>query len=121
MINQTLLTARALADGYKPFIVDGTPTGQLSEVAGRGDVRAGVYRVLKGEYPDNTPADYCFEMDEYIWVIEGSVDITEQSGERITLRAGDSAFFRAGVQSTWEFHAPFRKFSVEIEASKESK
>lgn len=113
--NSTVLDAAALADGYKPFIVEGNPTGQLSEVAGRDDVRTGVYRVLPGEYPDNTPVDYLFESDEYIWVIEGSVEVTESTGEVVTLRAGDAAFFRAGSQSVWRFHAPFRKFSVEIE------
>jgi uncharacterized cupin superfamily protein len=117
-VNYSVLNAQQIDGGYKPFIVEGQATGQLSELPGRDDVRTGVYRVQPGEYPDNTPADYCFETDEYIWVIEGSVDITHASGERTTLRAGDAAFFRAGSRSVWEFHAPFRKFSVEIEESK---
>ena len=113
----TVVDAAALSDCYKPYIVEGDPTGQLSEVAGRDDVRAGLYRVLPGEYPDNTPVDYLFETDEYIWVIEGSVEVTESTGEVVTLRAGDAAFYRAGSESVWRFHAPFRKFSVEIEGA----
>ena len=115
----TVVDAAALADGYKPFIVEGDPTGQLSEVAGNDNVRAGVFRLLAGEYPDNTPLGYLFETDEYVWVIEGSVDVTEDGGETVTLRAGDAAFYRAGSQSIWRFHAPFRKFSVEIEGASE--
>ena len=114
-LNINVLDAAALADGYKPFMVEGNPTGQLSEVAGNDNVRAGVFRLLAGEYPDNTPLGYLFETDEYVWVIEGSVEVTDPDGETVTLRAGDAAFFRAGSESVWCFHAPFRKFSVEVE------
>ncbi|MCZ4590009.1 cupin domain-containing protein [Rhodococcus opacus] len=115
--DRNLVYADKLAEGYQPFLVDDDPTGQLSEVVGRGDgaVRAGVYRVLEDEYPDRTPVPYYFEMDEYIWIIEGEVHVDTPDGEKLVLRAGDSAFFRQGSKSTWTFHAPFRKFSVEIQ------
>lgn len=114
-INQTIVSANSVADGYEPFIVEGEPTGQLSLVAGRQDVQAGMFRVEPGRYPDGTPVDYLFEMDEYFLVVEGTVDIIERDGQRTTLSAGDAAFFRAGTENTWVFHAPFRKFSVEID------
>lgn len=41
-INRTIVTANSVADGYEPFIVEGEPTGQLSLVAGRQNVQAGV-------------------------------------------------------------------------------
>ena len=116
----TILDADALDAGYKPFLVEGDETGQLSELVGRAGGRAGVYRVQPGEFPDRTPVPYFFETDEYIWVIEGEVHIDPIDGDRIILRPGDSAYFRRGSQSTWTFHGPFRKFSVEIEIEVES-
>lgn len=106
--------AHDLVAGYKPFIVEGEVMGQLTEVPGRDDVRTGVFRLLEGEYPDRIPVPHVFERDEYIWVIEGEVHISTGENEERVLRSGDSAFFAQGSQSTWTFHAPFRKFSVEI-------
>ena len=110
-----ILDAEALDAGYKAFLVEGQEAGELSEIVGRAGVRAGVYRVQPGEHPDRTPVPYVFETDEYIWVIEGEVHVEDSAGGIVVLRAGDSAFFRKGSESTWTFHAPFRKFSVEIE------
>ena len=101
--DHTILDADALDAGYKPFLVEGEETGQLSELVGRAGVRAGVYRVQPGEFPDRTPVPYFFETDEYIWVIEGEVHIEPIDGDRIILRPGDSAYFRRGSQSTWTF------------------
>lgn len=112
---QNVLDADALDAGYKPFIVEGAETGELSELVGRAGVRAGVFRVQPGEYPDGTPVPYLFETDEYIWVIEGEVHIESSAGQTTVLRAGDSAYFRQGSESTWTFQGPFRKFSVEVE------
>lgn len=111
---RNLIYADQLSIGYKPFIVEGEVTGELSEVPGRDDVRTGVFRVLEGQYPDRVPVPYLFETDEYIWVIEGEVHISSGDGEDVVLRSGDCAFFPQGSESTWTFHAPFRKFSVEI-------
>ncbi|MFJ5304279.1 cupin domain-containing protein [Streptomyces sp. NPDC088350] len=111
----TVVDAARLARGYVPFLVDGHETGELSEVRGREDVRTGVFRVSEGVYPDRTAVPYLFEADEYIWIVEGEVHIkSSEEEEELVLRAGDSAFFRRGSESTWTFHAPFRKFSVEI-------
>ena len=109
-----LIHADQLSEGYKPFIVEGEVTGELSEVPGRDDVRTGMFRVLEGQYPDRVAVPYFFETDEYILVVEGEVHISSADGETVVLRAGDSAFFPQGSESTWTFHAPFRKFSVEI-------
>ncbi|MEW1723246.1 cupin domain-containing protein [Streptomyces sp. NPDC093109] len=102
-----------LEDGYVPFLVEGRRTGELSEVRGREDVRTGVFRVAEGAYPDRTAVPYLFDSDEYVWIIEGEVHV-KTNEEELVLRAGDSAFFPRGSESTWTFHAPFRKFSVEI-------
>lgn len=113
--DHNIVDAVGLDAGYKPFLVEGDDTGELSELAGGAGVRAGVFRVQPGTYPDRTPVPYLFETDEYIWVIEGEVQIEPAEGDVITLRAGDSAYFRQGSESVWTFRAPFRKFSVEVE------
>lgn len=112
----TVSTSDQLVNDYAPFIVEGDPTGQFAQLHGRDSdaVRAGLFRVLKGEFPDRTPVPYYFEMDEYIWIVEGEVHIDAADGETLVLREGDSAYFRQGTKSTWTFHAPFRKFSIEI-------
>lgn len=114
---QSVLDATALDAGYKPFIVEGEETGELSELDGGAGVRAGVFRVQAGSYPDGTPVPYLFETDEYIWVIEGEVEIETAGDGVVTLKAGDSGYFRQGSESVWTFRAPFRKFSVEIEGT----
>ena len=112
--HQVLINNQELDSGYRPFIVEGQEVGELSELPGAEDVRAGVFRVKAGEYPDRIPIPYLFETDEYIWVIEGEVHVLSQDGSELVIRAGDSAFFKAGSESTWTFHGPFRKFSVEV-------
>ena len=113
--DHNILDSEALDAGYKPFLVENQETGELSELVGGAGVRAGVYRVQPGEYPDRTPVPYLFETDEYIWVVEGEVQIETSGGDTLILRPGDSAYFRQGSESIWTFHAPFRKFSVEVE------
>lgn len=108
------LDATAIEAGYRPFLVEGEVTGELSELSGAEDVRAGVFRVREGVYPDRTPVPYFFETDEYIWVIEGEVHVESAPDEVVVLMAGDAAYFPQGSESTWTFHAPFRKFSVEV-------
>ena len=110
-----VLHAEALDAAYKPFLLEGKPAGKHAEIVGRAGVRAGVLRLEPGEYPVGEPTPYVFEDDEYIWIIEGEVQVESSSGETVVLRAGDSAYFRKGSESIWTFHAPFRKFSVEIE------
>jgi uncharacterized cupin superfamily protein len=109
-----VLDADAIEAGYEPFIVGGEPAGSLSEIAGATDVRAGVFRIRDGEFPDREPTPYHFETDEYIWVIEGEVRISVSGGDEFVVRAGESAFFAKGIDSIWTFVAPFRKFSVEV-------
>lgn len=113
-IDHSHVNAEKLETGYRPFIVEGEEVGELSELRGAADVRAGVFRVKAGEYPDREPVPYLFETDEYVWVLEGEVHIAMSDGSELVVREGDSAFFPKGNESTWTFHGPFRKFSVEV-------
>ena len=57
-------------------MVGDDPTGHFAEVAGANSaVRAGVYKVNPGEYPDGVPVPYEFDRDEYLYVLEGEVEV----------------------------------------------
>ena len=52
--------------------------------------------------------DYAY--NEMCTVIEGAVEITEDGGETVTYRSGDTFFMKKGFTGLWESHARFRKF-----------
>ena len=111
----TVLKDGDFLEAYAPFMVGDDPTGHFAEVAGANSaVRA---RCLQGEpreYPDGVPVPYEFDRDEYLYVLEGEVEIAFDESSVVRLKPGDGASFRKGSTSTWTFHAPFRKFSVEV-------
>ncbi|MFZ6845113.1 cupin domain-containing protein [Undibacterium sp. RuTC16W] len=47
--------------------------------------------------------EWHYQLDESIYVLSGGVDI-DYLGKRFTLKAGDTAFFRAGTTALW--HVP---------------
>jgi uncharacterized cupin superfamily protein len=49
--------------------------------------------------------------DEFVHILEGEV-IVHQGGSSKTLRAGDAAYFRAGLETTWEVPTFVRKVWV---------
>lgn len=111
----TVLRDSDFLEAYAPFMVDDEPTGHFAEVVGANSaVRAGVFKVNPGEYPDGVPVPYEFDRDEYLYVLEGEVEIEFDESSVVRLKPGDGASFRKGSTSTWTFHAPFRKFSVEV-------
>jgi len=53
------------------------------------------------------------ENDEAFHVVEGAATVElPDSDERIDLRAGNVAYFRAGTRSIWTITQPFKKFTV---------
>ncbi|UGS36047.1 hypothetical protein DSM104329_02444 [Capillimicrobium parvum] len=111
----TVLKNGDVLGAYAPFMVGDEPTGHFAELTGANSaVRAGVYKVNPGEYPDGVPVPYEFDRDEYLYVLEGEVEIDFGESSVIRLKPGDGASFRKGSTSIWTFHAPFRKFSVEV-------
>jgi uncharacterized cupin superfamily protein len=97
------------AEEYEPDIVDGIQIGEFRQVETAADnaLEAGLWR------SDPSVGDYVFEVDEVFLVLEGSVEIDlPDTGETISMSAGDIGYFDAGTRSVWRIGEPFKKFVV---------
>jgi len=97
------------ANAYEPDVVDGVQIGEFRQVstAAENALEAGLWR------SDPATVDYVFEVDEAFLVLEGSVEIDlPDSGETVSLSAGDIGYFDAGTRSVWHISEPFKKFVV---------
>ena len=62
---------------------------------------------------DPATYDYLFERDEANLVVAGAATVElPETGEKIELREGNVAYFRAGMRSVWTITQPFTKFVV---------
>jgi uncharacterized cupin superfamily protein len=55
------------------------------------------------------------EMYEYCFILEGVVEIAEDSGETKTYGAGDSFIMKPGFRGTWNTIETVRKFFIAVE------
>jgi uncharacterized cupin superfamily protein len=97
------------AEEYEPEIVDGVQVGEFRQVrtAAENALEAGLWR------SGPSTEDYFFAVDEVFLVLEGSVEIDlPDSGETVSMKAGDIGYFDAGTRSVWRFTEPFKKFVV---------
>ncbi|MCC7085078.1 MAG: cupin domain-containing protein [Pirellulales bacterium] len=53
-----------------------------------------------------------FAWDEFIYLLEGEVAVTEPDGKTYILKAGNIAHFPLGMQTTWHVIQPVKKFFV---------
>ena len=60
----------------------------------------------------NDPSPY----DEFVYLIEGLIEITEQDGSVETYKAGDSFVMPRGCTCTWDVKEPVRKLYVVLTA-----
>jgi uncharacterized protein len=101
-------STRAIATAMMPVPIDptwvrsGTPKVSMNVTAVSPDGRT-VSGLWACEGP--TTFEWHFGTDETVVVLEGGVEI-DYLGQRFTLRAGDSATFRAGTTAVW--HVPER-------------
>ena len=99
---------QAKLDGWplpQALILTGTPTASgavLSKSADGCKVR-GIW--------DCTPGSFRWDWnyDETIAVISGRATVALDGGRKLTLAAGDLAFFERGQGSVWTIHEQFRK------------
>ena len=110
-VKATYVVDRVDAEEYEPYIVDGTQVGENHGLAPQGssanDLDVSLWRSDPATY------DYLFEKDEAFHVVAGAATIDlPDTGERIELRTGDVAYFRAGTRSVWTITQPFEKFVV---------
>lgn len=52
-----------------------------------------------------------FEWDETVHILSGSVTVTDETGRRTTISAGDVAYFAAGTWATWEIEDHVKKIA----------
>lgn len=100
--------ATADTSEFEPFYVGDVQAGEVHWLA-KGV--SGIWRALPGQVPEEVP--YFFEKPEHLHVLEGTVHITTEDGETVTLKPGDVAWYPAGAASIWRFETPFRKFFVD--------
>ncbi len=71
-----------------------------------GVIESGVWDSTAGRH------DICFDFDEWVHILEGEAHVTAE-GQTRTLRAGDVAFFHAGVHMVWDVPKYVRKVWVQ--------
>ena len=106
------VTNRADSTDFEPMMVDGEQVGEAHWLRREGSHGNSHEACL---WRTDAPAsyEYVFTGDESFLVLEGSVSIElPDSGEQVSLTAGDIATFSAGTQSVWTFTEPFKKFTV---------
>jgi len=97
------------AEEYEPDIVNGVQVGEFRQVetSAENALEAGLWR------SDPAVEDYLFAVDEVFLVLEGSVEIDlPDTGETVSMTAGDIGYFDAGTRSVWRITEPFKKFVV---------
>ncbi|HEX5467684.1 MAG TPA: cupin domain-containing protein [Gaiellaceae bacterium] len=101
------------AEGYEPLAIEGAQVGEFRQIgtAAENALDAGIWRSVA------TTEDYFFAVDETFIVLEGTVEIDlPETGETISMSAGDIGYFDAGTRSVWRFGEPFKKFVVQAKA-----
>lgn len=80
------------------WIVSGDPqaTGALHSQSADGCSTTTVWRCTAGAFRWN------FLWDETVYLVSGSVTVTDEAGVKTTISAGDVAYFAAGTWFTWE-------------------
>jgi uncharacterized protein len=71
-----------------------------------GDASSGVWVCSPG------PSFWKLESNEFVHIIGGSMTVTPEAGESVTLKAGDTMVFPRGWEGTWEIHETLRKLYV---------
>jgi uncharacterized protein len=91
-------------------ILDGIPDARAMFTASSADDRAsaGFWSCDVGRY------EFVFDYDEFIYLIEGEVEVIEAppSTKRYRLTPGDTAHFPQGITTIWQVHRRMTKYFV---------
>lgn len=87
------------------WILEGNPLarGKLLSTSTDGMASTFLWDCTAGRF------NWYYELDETVYLLEGSVVIKDSMGERHQLRAGDSFLFKAGTQFEWTIEDYVRK------------
>lgn len=75
-----------------------------------GKVSTGVWQATPG-----TTRSIKGKRFEFCWILEGAVELTEEGGDTVTYRAGDSFVMKPGFVGTWKTLETLRKVYVVVE------
>ena len=89
------------------WIIAGHPQARAREIARSSD---GASNTMIWDCTAGTFRWY-FGVDETVHILEGEVTVSDDSGNRRTLRAGDIGFFPAGTWMTWHVETYVRKIA----------
>ena len=115
-ISQKALAGEDLED-FPPYPASMIISGDPQHKAGgnvRCSIHAGVYQ--------SSPAKLALEdypSDELMFVLSGSVTVTEKDGGSTTYYPGDAFILHKGFEGTFEMRGPFRKLAAAAAASGE--
>ena len=90
------------------FITAGNPVARGAVVNQSADktVSSGLWTCEPGEF------DWTYTWDEFVYIFEGEVTITEEGGKSYTVGPGDMAHFPIGLKAHWKVDKAVRKFFV---------
>ncbi|MBA2313704.1 MAG: DUF861 domain-containing protein [Actinobacteria bacterium] len=71
-----------------------------------GDASSGVWVCTPG------PSHWKLETHEFVHVIGGSMTVTPDGGDPVTLKPGDTMMFPRGWAGAWDIHETLRKLYV---------
>jgi len=109
-----LITAHSPPDPLPDMPIDpaqitsGNPIARGSILTQSTDktISSGLWTCDPGEF------DWEYTWDEFIYILEGHVTISEQGREPYALGPGDLGHFRLGLKSHWKVSQAVRKFFV---------
>ncbi len=89
-------------------ITAGNPVARGAVLNQSADKRlsSGLWTCEPGEF------DWVYTWDEFVYILEGEVTITEEGGRSWTVGPGDMAHFPLGLKAHWEVRQKVRKFFV---------
>lgn len=90
------------------WVVAGQPRARMAELSRSRDGAAvsAVWDCTAGEF------DWRFGVDEWVHILEGSVEVRDENGEWRELGPGAVALFRSGVVSRWRIKTYVRKLAI---------
>lgn len=86
------------------WVIEGKPNFRATEFfkSSDGKTTSGIFEC------DASTFEWHYSHDEAIYILEGGVEL-EYLGKKFSLKAGDSAFFRAGTVARWKVPQHIRK------------
>ena len=89
------------------WILEGNPLAQAKVLSTSSDrtAKTVIWDCTAGRF------NWIYDIDETIYVLEGSVLIKDQTGNSRRVAAGETIFFRAGSQAEWTVEGYIRKIA----------